>query len=239
MASNPDLSGRPLFGMFNAVPPSYDIVNRVVTWGLDQRWRRLAARECLAARPRRVLDLCCGTGDLAIHIARLAGPYVEVVGLDYSQPMLDIAKKKAAHLSHRPVFVPGDAASMPFPHSRFDAVGISFAFRNLTYKNPIAPCALAEAWRVMVPGGRFVIVESSQPPNRVVRVLFRAYARSWVRGMGSLISRNRPAYRYFSETVARFYTADEVRTMLLGAGFRQVTYRRLLLGAAAIHVALK
>ena len=113
---------KPLQRMFMAVPPHYDLINRVITWGFDERWRRLAARECLVTQPKRVLDLCCGTGDLAVRLARLAGRQVELVGVDYSQPMLEIAARKAAHQAggRQMSFVYGDAASLPFPDDYFD-----------------------------------------------------------------------------------------------------------------------
>jgi len=120
--------------MFTAVPPRYDLINTLITWGFDRWWRRRAARECLASPPGEVLDLCCGTGDLAINLARLGQNVMVVVGIDYSQPMLELANiKVASSAGGRQVsFLYGDAAALPFPESSFDCVGISFAFRNLT-----------------------------------------------------------------------------------------------------------
>lgn len=232
---------RPLFRMFNAVPPRYDTVNRIFTWGLDERWRKQAARICLESHPARVMDLCCGTGDLAVWLASMAQAPAPVCGLDYSRPMLARAVEKA---QRRPVrtpltFVQGDVADLPFPDACFDAIGISFAFRNLTYKNPLTRRYLQEVVRVLKPGGRFVIVESSQPPNAVIRKLFHAYVRWYVPRVGHLISKNRPAYRYLSESAARFYTAEELADLLAAAGFGMVTVKRLLFGAAAIHVATR
>lgn len=232
-------SSKPLHGMFTAVPPRYDLVNRIITWGLDARWREEAVRTCLAPGPRRVLDLCCGTGDLAIIIARLAGKELEVTGLDYSEPMLEIARRKAARLGVKVSFIHGDAARLPFPDSHFDCVGISFAFRNLTYKNPLASRSLAEVVRVLQPGGRYVIVESSQPKSSVLRGLFHLYLRWFVSWVGYLLSGNRGAYQYLAESAARFYTPEEVKDLLATAGFREVVYRPLFLGAAGIHVAVK
>ena len=224
--------------MFNAVPPHYDVTNHAITLWLDSGWRRAAARECLAGQPRIFLDLCCGTADLAVAVA--AGkPDAQVTGLDYSQPMLDIARRKAADRGVNIRLVPGDASQMPFPDASFDCVGISFAFRNLTYKNPLVQKHLSEVFRVVRPGGRFVIVESSQPANRIIRVISHAYERTYVRWMGTWITGNRGAYRYLSESVSRFYTSEEVRAMLLKTGFKSVTARPLLFGAAAVHVATK
>lgn len=227
--------------MFTALPPRYDLVNHVITWGLDSRWRHLAAQECLKAKPKRVLDLCCGTGDLAINIARLARGPVELVGLDYSQPMLEIAAQKAERLApqRKISFVHGDATDLHFPDGYFDCVGISFAFRNLTYRNPVGEKHFAEVLRVLKQGGRYVIIETSQPESRVIRGLFRKYLRWYVYTAGTVVSGNRGAYKYLSESAARFYSAAEVKGMLLKAGFRDASHKPLLFGAVAIYVGVK
>lgn len=225
--------------MFTAVPPRYDVVNRLITLGLDRKWRKEAARECLAESPEKVLDLCCGTGDLAIDISRLGTTGMEITGLDYSQPMLDIAEEKSADLNNRPTFITGDASEMPFPDGYFDCVGISFAFRNLTYKNPLAERHLSEVVRVLKPGGRFVIVESSQPENSFIRRMVHLYHRLYVYRIGTLVSGNRSAYRYLSESASRYYMPAELKDLLLKAGFSTVRYRPFLFGATGIHVATK
>lgn len=231
----------PLYGMFTAIPHHYDLVNHVITWGQDKRWRWEAARECLTSQPEKVLDLCCGTGDLVINIARLAKNGVELTGVDYSQLMLEIAAQKAELLAGRSkiLFTHGDAANLPFPDGYFDCIGISFAFRNLTYKNPLAQRHLAEILRLLNSGGRCVIVETSQPRGKLIRQLFHLYLRWFVFRIGYLLSGNKQAYHYLAESASRFYTAEEVREMLLKVGFRQVSFRPLFLGAIGIHVAIK
>jgi len=227
--------------MFTAVSLRYDLVNRIITLGLDKRWRRLAAGACLEGKPRRVLDLGCGTGDLTINIARLAAENVEIIGLDYSLTMLTRARQKAnqAGICRRIEFIHGDATRLPFPDTHFDSVGISFAFRNLTYKNPPGLSHFAEVKRVLKSGGRYVIVESSQPANRIIRALFHAYLRFFVMPVGILLSGNKGAYRYLAESASHFYSPQEVRDMLVMAGFRDISYRTMLFGAAGIHVAIK
>lgn len=227
--------------MFTAVPPRYDIVNLIITLGLDKRWRRLAAQTCLEHKPQRILDLGCGTGDLTINIAKLADKGTDITGLDYSQPMLERAQQKATKsgvgkLIH---FIHGEATQLPFPDSHLDCVGISFAFRNLTYKNPLAGAHLAEVKRVLKPSGRYVILESSQPENSLIRTLFHLYLRIFVKLVGIILSGNPGAYSYLAESTRRFYKPSEVRDMLSGAGFKEVRYRALLFGAAGIYVASK
>jgi len=187
------------------------------------------------------MDLCCGTGDLAVWLARLAPAGTEVIGLDYSLPMLTRAKEKAGQFPLKTdiTFIHGDVDDLPFPDGHFDSIGISFAFRNLTYKNPMTGRYLVEVVRVLKPGGEFVIVESSQPPNRLIRKIVHIYLRLFVYRVGSWISKNRPAYKYLSESARHFYTAEELVDLLVNAGFKQVTVKRLLFGAAAIHLAVK
>ena len=170
-------SKKPLQRMFTIVPPRYDLINHLITLGLDNRWRRKAAIECLTSHPGRVLDLGCGTGDLIIAIARVSANDAEFTGIDYSQPMLEIAARKTELLARgRNIsFIYGDAASLPFPDGYFDCVGISFAFRNLTYKNPLAQLHLSEVRRVLSTGGRYVIVETSQPKSKLIRKIFHLY----------------------------------------------------------------
>ncbi len=232
---------RPLHQIFTAVPPHYDLINRIFTLGLDESWRRRAAQICLSSNPKRVLDLCCGTGDLAIWLARLATPGTKIIGIDYSQPMLSRAREKAASqsLNANVQFIHGDVGDMPFPDGYFDSIGISFAFRNLTYKNPKTQIYLSEVVRVLKPGGEFLIVESSQPLNKLVRTVAHAYLRMFVYRLGSWISKNRPAYKYLSESARNFYTAEELANLLVKAGFKSAEFKRLFFGAAAIHRAVK
>ncbi len=235
------LRDKPLHGMFTTVPPRYDLLNKVITWRMDKNWRERAAGECLTSQPKKVLDLCCGTGDLAIHIARRAAYKLELTGLDFSQPMLDLAEEKARSLAdgRQITFTRGDAAELPFPDGYFDCIGISFAFRNLTYKNPLADSHISEALRTLSPGGRFVIVETSQPGFMPVRRLFHLYLRWFVAGAGNLLSGNRGAYHYLAESAARFYTPEELKALLLAAGFSQVSYQPLFMGVAGIYTAVK
>jgi demethylmenaquinone methyltransferase/2-methoxy-6-polyprenyl-1,4-benzoquinol methylase len=227
--------------MFSSVPPKYDLVNSVITLNMDKRWRRLAARECLSSKPKAILDLCCGTGDLAITISRLADYGPDINGLDFTHAMLDIAENKAGGLegTKKIRFFQGDASKMPFPDAYFDCIGISFGFRNLTYKNPLIKEHLAEILRVLKPGGKFVIVESSQPRSKLMRKLFRVYLLQFVKTAGILLSGNKGAYRYLAESAAGFFSSEELVELLIKSGFKTVSYRPLFFGAAGIHAAIK
>lgn len=226
--------------MFMAVPPAYDLLNRLLTLRFDERWRKQAARRILSVRPDRVLDLCTGTGDLALRLKREGGVGTGVWGLDYSAPMLERARQKAGRRKLRDIqFVIGDAADMPFSDGFFDAVGIAFAFRNLTFKNPDTAKFLSEILRVLKPGGSFVVVETSQPKNRLFRKVVHFYLKKITVPVGGRISGQRGAYHYLAHSAAAYYTAEQVRQLLLDAGFSSVEYRLRLNGVACIWEARK
>ena len=154
--------------------------------------------------------------------------------------MLDIASAKAARLKGKIFsYTQGDASNLPFPDRSFDCVGISFAFRNLTYKNALAEKHLSEIVRVLEPGGRCVIVESSQPKNGFIRACYHFYMRQYVYRIGAWLSGNKPAYRYLAESACLYYSPSEMKDLLIKHGFREVTYKPLFFGASGVYVALK
>jgi demethylmenaquinone methyltransferase/2-methoxy-6-polyprenyl-1,4-benzoquinol methylase len=232
---------KPLHKIFTAVPDRYDLINRIFTGGQDKKWRLKAAQLCLSTQPVKILDLCCGTGDLSIDLSTMAPSSAKVVGLDYSAPMLAKAAEKASKVKLQAElnFIHGDVGDLPFPDEYFDCIGISFAFRNLTYKNPNTPRYLSEIVRVLKNGGQFVVVESSQPPNKLLRSLDHLYLRTFVRWMGTALSKNKAAYYYLTVSASKFYTAEELSDLLAQSGFNAVSVKRMMFGAAAIHVAIK
>lgn len=233
------LLARPLQDLFSAIPRRYDLINSILTWGSVNRWRRQAARECLAAKPDSVLDLGCGTGELTINLMRQAPYATKVIGLDCNQPMLDVAIKKSSALVRKPSFLKGYADALPFPDRHFDCVAVSFALRNLVYENPLAQVNLDEIFRIISPGGRFIALETGQPENGLLKALFHLYLRWLVFPVGWLISGDRGAYRYLAESAACFHSTGEVRQLLLQTGFSRVSYRRFLFGAAVLYIAIK
>lgn len=231
---------RPLQKMFMEVPERYDLLNRMLTWRLDENWRKVAVREIVKDRPGKIMDLCTGTGDLLLRLAKKTNGTADLTGLDYSRPMLEIAEKKAKKKRiHDLTLIHGDVASMPFEDNYFDAIGIAFAFRNLTYKNPDQQNFLKEIYRVTKPGGKFVIIETSQPENPLMRPLFKAYMTLTVEKIGGNLSGHRAAYKYLAHSAKNFYTADEVCNLLKGVGFSEVTWKHFMGGIAALHVARK
>jgi demethylmenaquinone methyltransferase / 2-methoxy-6-polyprenyl-1,4-benzoquinol methylase len=209
--------------MFDRIAPVYDLMNRVMTLGLDQRWRRLAV--AAVVRPRdRVLDACCGTGDLALA-ARAAG--ADVVGLDFSERMLERARTKGSVVE----WVQGDVLALPFDDASFDAATVGFGVRNVVDLER----ALAELRRVLRPGGRLAILEITKP-----RGLLRPFYRLWFDVLIPLAGKILPggkAYTYLPASVRRFPGPVELAQRLEAQGFASVRYRLLGGGIVALHVA--
>ncbi len=231
--------------MFNLVVHKYDYLNRILTWGLDDVWRKMCARECASGKV--IVDLCCGTGKLAFQIQKLAAPGTYLLGLDFSREMLRKAVNKklvqsqeSGHIDkHDLSFIFGDACNIPFKDECIDRIGISFSFRNLMYKNPMVKKLLGEALRILRPGGKLVCIETSQPEWAPLRILYHLYLRKIVLLVGGLISRHKDAYRYLSVSAIGFPTAAGIVDILLEAGFRDVAFKHIALGSVAIHVCLK
>jgi len=226
---------QPLQDLFADVAPTYERVNRALTFGLDVRWRRKAARIAAAEGGEIWMDACSGTGETAANLRALAPPATRVISLDFCPPMLARAAAKPAGRAID--FVLGDVKALPFSDASLDLITISFATRNINLSREILGRTFAEFRRVLKPGGRFVNVETSQPRSRAVRALFHAYVRLAVRRVGTLISGSRAGYAYLGATIPRFYPPAELAAILREAGFGEVRVKTLMLGAAAIHVA--
>ncbi len=217
--------------MFDGIAGRYDLLNRVLSLGLDSVWRREAVREALAGSPADVLDVATGTGDLAFGLARGA-PAARITGLDFSAEMLAVARRKAA--SRPPVeFVQGDAQQLPFPDASFDTVTIAYGLRNL--EDPAR--GLREFHRVLRPGGRLVVLEFPPPPGGLWGALVRLHYERIMPAVGGLISGDRTAYTYLPQSVMAFTAPPVLGAMLQDAGFATVRYRRQFPGVSAVHVA--
>jgi demethylmenaquinone methyltransferase/2-methoxy-6-polyprenyl-1,4-benzoquinol methylase len=226
----------PVQKIFDEVAPTYELVNRVLTLGLDCRWRKKAARAAAKNGGGYWLDVCSGTGEMAQYLARLAPPGTKVIALDFSPAMLRTASRKP---EARAAFVRADVKSLPFAADRFDLVTISFATRNVNLSRDLLHGTFQELRRVLKPGGRFVNLETSQPRSAIARKVFHLYVRAVVEPVGYRLSGSRTGYAYLASTIPRFYDADELSGMLRRAGFQTVGWRRLFFGAAAIHTAIK
>jgi demethylmenaquinone methyltransferase/2-methoxy-6-polyprenyl-1,4-benzoquinol methylase len=222
--------------MFGDIAARYDLMNRLMTVGLDGRWRRLAAAEGRLTLGDEGLDACCGTGDLSFSLADTC-PACAVIGLDFTPEMLVHAREKAAaRESHGlPVpreFVAGDLLELPFEDERFAAVTVGWGVRNV----PDVPRAFREMARVTRPGGRVVCLESTQAPDGLGKRFHDVWMGRVVPLLGRLVTGDPSAYAYLPASVAAFPRADELAAIMVGAGLTHVRYRRLGLGAVALHV---
>ncbi len=221
--------------IFNTVPKTYELINHVLTFGLDIAWRKRLARKAAGFGGSLWLDICSGTGETAGYLRRLAPEGVEVVAADFCEPMLSEARKKSDKIK----FTIGDATKLPFPDNKFDLVTISFATRNLNISREMLTKTFAEFRRVLKPGGRFLNLETSQPDSKIIRKLFHTYIGLSVKPIGILISGSKSGYKYLSHTIPRFYDAATLAEVMKDAGFQTATFDRMMFGAAAIHTAVK
>lgn len=208
-------------GMFDGIAPVYDVMNRVMTMGLDQRWRRLAVSEVVWPGDR-VLDACCGTGDLAVAAEQRGG---RVVGLDFSVRMLERARQKSGAIE----WIQGDALALPFEEGEFDAATVGFGVRNLEDLES----GLRELNRVLRPGGKVAVLEITRPTG-VLRPFFRLWFDVFVPLAGKVLPGGK-AYTYLPASVRRFPGAEDLSRLMERAGFEDVRYLLLGGGIVALH----
>jgi len=217
--------------MFDRVASRYDALNSVMTAGLHHRWRERAADRAELRPGDAALDVCCGTGDLALELAGRVAPGGSVVGCDFSEPMLDIAREKAAGRSVEGArFEWADALSLPYAAGRFDAVTVGFGVRNLADLDR----GLQEMARVLRSGGRLVILEITQPTRPPLSTFFSLWFDRVVPLLGAL-SEESEAYSYLPESVRSFPSPRGLAEKLAAAGFDEVRYTVLAGGIIAIH----
>jgi demethylmenaquinone methyltransferase/2-methoxy-6-polyprenyl-1,4-benzoquinol methylase len=231
---SPDFAGQ-VNRMFDRVAGRYDALNSVMTAGLHHRWRERAAARTELGPGASALDICCGTGDLALELAKLVTPGGHVVGCDFSEPMLDLAREKASARSTEGVrFEWADALELPYDAERFDAVSVGFGVRNLADLDR----GLREMARVLKPGGRAVILEITQPTRPPLSFFFGLWFDRIVPLLGGLSS-NPEAYSYLPESVRSFPSPRGLAEKMDGAGFEAIRYTVLAGGIIAIHSGVK
>lgn len=219
-------------GVFSRVASKYDIMNDLMSVGIHRLWKD-AMMDWLAPRPgQQLLDVAGGTGDVAFRFLKRA-PGATATVCDMTESMLTEGQKRAEaeDMADRLTWVVGDAMALPFKDNTFDVYTISFGIRNVTR---IAD-ALREAYRVLRPGGRLMVLEFSQIPNPALQWAYDRYSFNVIPVMGQIVANDRDSYQYLVESIRKFPTQETFADMIRGAGFGQVSYRNLSLGIAALH----
>jgi demethylmenaquinone methyltransferase/2-methoxy-6-polyprenyl-1,4-benzoquinol methylase len=225
--------------MFTRIAPRYDLLNHLLSAQMDKRWRTRTSRELrpVLNRPDAVvLDLCCGTGDLAFALAHDAK--ARILGADFSHTMLLRANQKNAQLSvgeQRIPFLEADALGLPFADASFDLVTAAFGFRNLANYE----AGLREIFRVLKPGGTLGILEFTEPAPGLFGQLYRFYCQKILPKIGGLISGDPAAYSYLPKSVARFFRPDELASLMRQVGYSPVRFHLMTLDSVALHVAVR
>lgn len=236
MAVNISKERSKIAGMFNSIAPNYDLLNHLLSFGIDRYWRSLLIKKVMQNSPQKVLDIACGTGDVTISLA-LRG--VEVIGLDIASKMLEIASKKVKRrereIKKTPHFVCASAETLPFPDDSFDAVTIGFGIRNFEKRGE----SLLEIKRVLKPGGQLGILEFATPKNRFWRALFNLYFLKILPFIGRMISGDKSAYSYLPLSVETFPQYSEFSLELENLGFLNASYRSLTGGVSVLYTANK
>lgn len=224
---------RQVAAMFDAIAPRYDLLNRILSAGIDRHWRRQAVGLIASEQPRRVLDIATGTADLAIEVARRLPVVERVVGVDIADSMLQIGRKKVERLqlSERVVLQQGDAEKLPFSDAQFDAALVAFGVRNFENLDR----GLRESYRVLRPGGVLVVLEFSRPRTPVIRTLYRWYAHYMLPRIGAWLSRDEGAYRYLPASVEAFPDGPDFLRRMEQVGFRDLQWKPMTFGIASLY----
>ena len=225
--------GRGIRDMFQNIAPQYDLLNRVLSFGIDRYWRKFAVRQLQIPENGRVLDIATGTGDVALTIAAKTSDSVKIVGEDFTQGMLLLGREKIAASSYadRIQLVNAPCESIPHPSNLFDGITIAFGIRNVVDR----AAGLREMCRVLKAGGRAVILEFSTPKSRLFRSLYYFYFRRILPAIGGLFSK-RSAYQYLPDSVLDFPSRDKFSKMMIEAGFANVKVHDLTFGIVTVYV---
>ncbi len=219
--------------MFSRIAARYDLLNHILSFGLDRSWRKRVAEETAQTECRRILDVCTGSGDMAIELCRFWKGKARIDGLDFSRELVQIGKKKveSARLQNLVTFSEGNAESLPYQDGQFDAITITFGLRNVHDRLK----ALQEFYRVAKQGGCFVCLEFSQPVSPIFSRLYYFYLMKLAPFVSGVLGSDPAAYRYLGNTIRDFPTPKELVTLIQAAGWKEVTYKRLAGGIVAIH----
>jgi demethylmenaquinone methyltransferase/2-methoxy-6-polyprenyl-1,4-benzoquinol methylase len=235
--------------LFNNIAGEYDKLNHILSPNIDKRWRKKAVRQIADTQEAlKVLDVACGNGDFTIEIARKVGPGSTVTGIDLSEGMLEVARKKCDTVAQKQKtnkrknrqltdidLVQGDCEAMPYEDDTFDRIGVGFGVRN--FEN--LPKGLSEMFRVLKKDGKLVILELSIPSNPIIRWFYKLYFLKILPAVGGWISGNRGAYEYLPASVLQFPAPEKFMQMMTDAGFSEVQHKSFTFGICRMYIGKK
>lgn len=222
--------------LFDNIAPDYDRLNHILSLNIDKGWRKKAVRELADEnRPLKVLDVACGTADFTIAIAKQVAAGSTVLGVDISEGMMAVGREKIRQAGVAAELTVADCEALPYDEETFDRISVGFGVRNFEHLE----LGLSEMCRVLVPGGKLVILELSVPSNALVRWCYKLYFLKVLPAIGGLISGDRGAYEYLPASVLKFPAPDRFMAMMKAAGFAEVEHRSLTLGICRMYIGKK
>ncbi len=224
-------SANQIQAMFNAVAPRYDLLNRLLSLGYDKRWRKLAVNEFESVANKTYLDVATGTADIALEMASRQPPPHKIIGMDFSQSMLELGNNKVSDIK----LIPASAEHIPLKDKIFDGVITAFGVRNFSD----AEQGLREMYRILKPQGKIVVLEFSFPQNGLLQWLYRFYFENILPLTGRIISGHKSAYSYLPASVATFPQGNTFKKMLEESGFENVSFKELTFGIVTLYTGLK
>lgn len=228
--------GESIRAMFDSIAPRYDLLNRLLSLGIDRKWRRFAVKQIRFSEGGKVLDVATGTADVALEIAAATPDSVTVTGVDFSPQMIELGRVKVeqSQFSDRITLHVAPCEAIPFEDNSFDSATIAFGIRNVVDR----VCGLKEILRVLKPDGRIVILEFSNPQSKAFKALYNFYFLKILPVVGGLIS-NFSAYKYLPDSVLEFPSQEQFKKMMVEAGFKAVNHHDLTFGIATVYTGVK
>jgi demethylmenaquinone methyltransferase/2-methoxy-6-polyprenyl-1,4-benzoquinol methylase len=222
--------------LFDNIAPNYDKLNHILSLNIDKGWRRKAVRELVNEhKPLKVLDVACGTGDFTIEIARKVAPGSEVIGIDISDGMMAVGRKKIADVGVNAELKVADCENLPYEDNTFHRISVGFGVRNFEHLQ----LGLNEMYRVLTPGGKLVILELSVPSNSFLRWCYKLYFLKVLPAIGGFVSGDRSAYEYLPASVLDFPAPEKFISMMKDAGFDNVKHTPLTFGICRMYIGKK
>ena len=221
--------------MFNNISKEYDLLNRVISFGIDISWRKKIVRILKTKNPTNILDIATGTADIAIELSQIEDS--EIIGLDISEKMLDVGRQKVTdrNLEDKVSLISGDAEDLNFPNNSFDLISIGFGVRNFQNLDK----GLSESHRVLRDDGTLIILETSVPQNFIIKFFYLLFSRTFIPLVGSVLSKDKKAYKYLQKSAEEFPSGEKFIHILKSCGFKSVEIMPLMLGASSIYIAKK